>query len=70
MSMDLSSVPAALSSHGVSWFTGINIQVASLQGCTTGLAGPETSGTFIHPAQHLHGSRGYLNVVPAGPLLR
>ena len=54
MSMDLSGVLAALSSHGVASATGTNIQVASPQGCTPGLAGPEPSGTFIHPGQHLH----------------
>ena len=68
MSMDVSSVLAALSSHGVPWVTGTNIQVASPRGCTPGLAGSEPSGTFIHPGQHLHGSTGYLNVVPAGPI--
>ena len=56
MSMDLSSVLAALSSRGVSSVTGTNIQVASPQGCTPGLAGPEPSGTFIHPGQHLQDS--------------
>ena len=54
MSMDLSSVLAALSSHGVRSVTGTNIQVASPQGCTPRLAGPEPSGTIIHPGQHLH----------------
>ena len=49
MSMDLSSVLAALSSHGLPSVTRTNIQVASPQGCTPGLAGPEPSGTFIHP---------------------
>ena len=28
---------------------------------------PWALGAFIHLGQHLHGSRGYLNVVPAGP---
>ena len=65
MSMDLSSVLAALSSHGVLLVTGTNIQVASLQACTPGLGGPEPSGTFIQPGHHLHGSRDYLNVVRA-----
>ena len=59
MSMDLSRVLATISSHGIPSVTGTNIQVASPQGCTPGLACPEPSGT-------LHGSRGYLNVVPAG----
>ena len=68
MSKDLSSVLAALSSHGVPSVTGTNIQVASLQGCTPGLAGPEPSGTFIQPGKYLHGSRGYQNVVPAEPI--
>ena len=68
MSMDVSSDLAALSSHGVPWVTGTNIQVASPRGCTPGLAGPEPCGTFIHSGQHLHGSRGYLNGVPAGPI--
>ena len=67
MSMDLSSILAALTSHGVPLVTGTAIQVASPQRCTPGLAGPEPSGPFIHPGHHLHGSRGYLNVVPAGP---
>ena len=71
MSTDLSSVLAALSSHGVPSVTRTNIQVASPQGRTLDLAGPEPSGTFIHRGKHLHGSRRYLNVVPAGcnPLL-
>ena len=67
MSMDLSSVRVALFSHGVPSVTGTNIQVASPQGCTPGLAGPEPSGTFIHPRQHLQGSRGYQAFVFAGP---
>ena len=66
MSMDLPSVLAALSSHRVPSVTGTSIQVASPHACTPGLAGPEPSGPLIHPEQHLHGSRGYLNVVPAG----
>ena len=70
MSMDLSSVLAALSSHGVPLVTRTNIQVAFLQGCTPGLANPEPSGTYIHPGQHLHGSTGHLNVAPAWPFLR
>ena len=41
ISMDLSSVLAALSSNGVSAVTGTNIHVASRQGCTLGIAGPE-----------------------------
>ena len=53
MSMDVSSDLTALSSHRVPSVTGINIQVASPQGCTPGLAGPEPSGTFIHPGQRL-----------------
>ena len=61
-----SSVLDALSSHGVLSLTGTNIQVASRQGCTLGLAGTEPSGIFIHPGQHLHGSSGYLNFVLAG----
>ena len=36
MSMDVSSVLAALSSHGVPWVTGANVQVASPRGCTLG----------------------------------
>ena len=67
MSMDLSSVLTTPSSHGVPSVTGTCIQVASPQGCTPGLAGPEPSGTFIHPGQHLHGTRGYMYIVPAGP---
>ena len=67
MSMDLSSVLAALSSSMVPSVTGTNNQVASPHGCFLGLAGPEPSGPLIYPGQHLHGSRGYLNVVPAGP---
>ena len=55
MSMDLSTVFVALSSHGVPSVTGTNIRVASPQGCTPVLASPEPSGSFIHPAQHLHG---------------
>ena len=54
VSMDLSSVLAAVSFHGVPSVTETNIQVASPQGCTPDLAGPEPSGTFIHPGQHLH----------------
>ena len=42
MSMNLSSVLAALSSYGVPLVTGTNIQVVSPQGCTSGLAGPLT----------------------------
>ena len=53
MSMDLSSVFAALFSHGDPLVTGTNIQVASPQGCTPGLARPEPSGTFFLPEQHL-----------------
>ena len=53
MSMDLSSVLAALTSHGVPSVTRTTIQVASPQGCTPGLAGPEPSGPFIHPGEHL-----------------
>ena len=68
MSMDLSSVLAALSSHGVPSVSATNSQVATPQGCSPGLAGPQPSGTFIHPGQHLHGRRGYLNVVPTGPI--
>ena len=70
MSMDLSnlsSVLAALSSPMVPSVTGTINQVASPQGCTPGLAGPEPSGLLNNPRQNLHGSRGYLNVVPAGP---
>ena len=67
MTMDVSSVLAALSSRGAPSVTGTNIQVATPQGCTPGLANPEPSGAFIHPGQYLHGSRGYLMVVPAGP---
>ena len=68
MSMDMPSVLAALSSPMVSSVTGTGIQVASPQGCTPGLAGPEPSGPLNYPGPHLHGSRGYLNVVPAGPI--
>ena len=68
MSINLSSVLAPLSSNGVPSVTGTNIQVRSLQGCIPGLAGPEPSGTFIHPGQPFHGSRGYLNTDPVGPL--
>ena len=53
MSMDLSSVPAAFTSHGLPSVTGTTIEVASPQACTPGLAGLEPSGTFIHPGQHL-----------------
>ena len=67
MSMELSSVLAAPCSHGVPWVTRTNMVVVAPQGCTLGPAGPEPSGTFIHPRQHLHGSTGYLNVVPPGP---
>ena len=67
MSMDLSSVLAALTSPMVPSVTGPINQVASPHGCLSGLAGPEPSGPLINPGQHLHGSRGYLNVVPAGP---
>ena len=67
MSMNLSSVLAALSSPMVPSGTGTNNQLASLHGCIPGSAGPEPSGPLINPGQHLHGSRGYLNVVPAGP---
>ena len=67
LSMELSSVLAALSSYGVLWVTGTNIQFASPQCSIPGVANPEPSGTFIHPGQHLHGGGGYLNVVPAGP---
>ena len=56
MNMDLSSVLAALTSHGVPSVTGTTIQVASPQGCTPGVAGAEPSGPFIHPGQHFHGS--------------
>ena len=56
LSRDLSSILAALSSHGVPLVTGTNIHVASPQGCTPGLAGPEPSSTFIHPGQHLQSS--------------
>ena len=71
MSMDLSSVLAALFSPMAPSFTGTNIQVASPQGCTPGLASLPPSGPLNYPGQHLRGSRGYLNVVPAGsiPLL-
>ena len=41
MGVNLSSVLAPLSSHGVPSVTGTNIKVASRQGCTSGLAGPE-----------------------------
>ena len=67
MSMDLPSVLAALSSPMVPSVTRTSTQVASPHGCIPGLAGPEPSGPLIYPGQHLHGSRGYLNVVPAGP---
>ena len=67
MSMDLSSVLTALSSHGVPLVNGTIIQAASPQGCNPGVAGPEPSGTFIHRGQHLHGSTSYLNIVYAGP---
>ena len=67
MSMDLSSVLAALTSPMVPSVTGTNNQVASPHGCLPGLAGPEPSGPLINPGQHLHGSRRYLNVVPAEP---
>ena len=53
MSMDLPIVLAALSSPVVPSVTGTSIQVASPQGCTPGLAGPEPSGTLIYAGQHL-----------------
>ena len=67
MSMDLPSVLAALSSPMVPSVTGTSIQVVFPQSCIPGLAGPEPSGPLIYPGHHLHGGRGYLNVVPAGP---
>ena len=54
MSIDMSSVLAALSSDGVPSVTGTKIRVASPQVCTRGLAGSEPSGTFVHLGQHLH----------------
>ena len=54
MSMDLSSVLAALSSHGVPSVNGTNMQVASPQGYDPVLAGIEPSHIFIHPGQQLH----------------
>ena len=54
MSMDLSSVLAALSSPIVPWVTGTSIQVASPQGCGPGLESPEPSGPPNYPGQHLH----------------
>ena len=54
MSMDLSSVLAALSSPMVPSVTGTINQVASPHGCLPGLAGPEPSGPLINPGQHLH----------------
>ena len=59
--MDLSSVPAAVTSPGVPSVTGTTMQVANPQHCTPGRVGPEPYGTFIHPGQHLYGSRCYLN---------
>ena len=53
MCTDFSSVLAALTSHGAPSVTGTTIEVASPQGCTAGLAGPERSCTFNHPEQHL-----------------
>ena len=67
MSMDLSSVLTALSSPMVPLVSRTINQVASPHGCIPGLAGPEPSGLLNYPGQHLHVSRGYLNVVPAGP---
>ena len=54
MSMDVSSVLAALSSHEVLSVTGTKFQVAFPQGCTPGVAGHEPCGSFIHPGQHLY----------------
>ena len=54
ISRNLSSVLADLSSHGVPFVTGTNIQIASPTGCIPGLAGPEPSGTFTHLRHDLH----------------
>ena len=59
MSMYLSSLLAAFSFHRVPLATGTNIQVASLQGCTPGLAGSEPSGTFIHQGKHLYAAYSF-----------
>ena len=67
MSMDLSSVLAALSSPMDPSVTGTINQIASLHSCLAGLAGPGPSSPLINPVQQLHGSRGYLNVFSAGP---
>ena len=53
MSMDLSSVLAALNSPMVPSGTGTNNQLASPHGCLSGLDGPEPSGPLINPGQHL-----------------
>ena len=55
--MDLASVVAALASVGVrvSGSTpNSSVQVDSSRACPTGLGGPEPSGTFHDPGQHLH----------------
>ena len=54
MSMDLSSVLAALTSPMVPSVTGTNNQVASPHGCLRGLASPEASGPLFNLGQHLH----------------
>ena len=53
MSMDLSSVLAALSSPMVPSVSGIINQVVSPHSCLAGLAGPEPSGPLINPGPHL-----------------
>ena len=53
MSIDLSSVLAALASPMVPSVTGTNNQVASPHGCLPGLATPEPSSALINPGQHL-----------------
>ena len=67
MTMDLPNDLAALPSPMVPSVTGTSIQVASPQGCTRGLAGPEPSDPLIYLGQHDSGGRGDLNLVPAGP---
>ena len=55
--MDLASVVAALASVGVRVSGSTpnnNIQGDSSRACSTGLAGPEPSGTLNDPGQHFH----------------
>ena len=66
--MDLASVVAALASVGVRVSGSTpnnNIQGDSSRACTTGLAGPEPSGTHNDPGQHFQ----RLNIPIHSPLL-